>query len=760
MKCFCSLFRFTMVILFLVLAFTSLIKAQSISGKVFDAKNDTPLSGVNVSVKNTIFGAVTDAEGRFAITGLNAGNYHLTLSRVDFLTLEKEVTAPEKELMLYLQPMMISLNNEVVITANRLSGGDYHTPQAISVLKAKEIAESLPRTLPEALSGSTGTFVQKTNHGGGSPVIRGLVGNQNLLVIDGIRLSNATFRSGPVQYLNTIDLSAVSQIEVLRGSGAVQYGSDALGGAIHILTREPSFSAKARFSGSITGKMVSDNLEESGRVELMMQSEDVAFLVGFTYRDFGNIVAGKGIGMQDFTGYNEYGGDAKFITKLGKNGKIIVGFQYFKQEDVPRTDKLIAENGKDPDYQVYSFDPQIRRLTYIKVEKNTNKKLFKSMLLTLSYQVSDEARIMQKVNSTKITRQQDIVDTYGVSAEFTSKFGKNWQISTGFDFYTDFIGSTSFDEKNGVITPGRGLYPDDSKAASAGLFTNHQYRVKHLVVSAGLRFNTFKLQAEDKEFGDVDYAPSALVGNFGVIYEISQHHNLAGSVNTGFRAPNINDMGAFGTFSYGIEVPNPDLKPEKATSFELGWKSKYDHWSASVFVFRNNLSDFIDRVKSSYNGDTLYDSARVYTKENVLNAYTQGLEFSSEIKPWKDLSLTMTAVYTYGQNESKDEPLSKIPPFYGRISARYQFTDFLWAQAEWLGAGKQARLSSGDKSDSRINPDGTPAWNVINVRAGARWKWFTLTAGLSNIFNKAYRYHGSGVDGYGRSLWVSLRYQF
>jgi iron complex outermembrane receptor protein/hemoglobin/transferrin/lactoferrin receptor protein len=114
----------------------------------------------------------------------------------------------------------------------------FDTPEAVSVLTQKQLLQNAPRSTPEALMGLPGVWVQKTNHGGGSPFIRGLTGQQTLILIDGIRLNNATFRSGPNQYFNTIDPQSIAQIEVLRGSGSVQYGSDALGGVVHVLTKK------------------------------------------------------------------------------------------------------------------------------------------------------------------------------------------------------------------------------------------------------------------------------------------------------------------------------------------------------------------------------------------------------------------------------------------------------------------------------------------------------------------------------------------
>ena len=134
--------------------------------------------------------------------------------------------------------LLTSTLSEVVVTANRYNTLSLNTPEAVRVLNIKPVEEYQIRTSPEALSITPGIFVQKTNHGGGSPFIRGLTGNQTLLLFDGIRLSNSTMRYGPNQYFNTVDVFSLDRIEVLRGSGSVQYGSDALGGTIQAFSHE------------------------------------------------------------------------------------------------------------------------------------------------------------------------------------------------------------------------------------------------------------------------------------------------------------------------------------------------------------------------------------------------------------------------------------------------------------------------------------------------------------------------------------------
>ncbi len=231
--------------------------------------------------------------------------------------------------------------NEVVITANRSANQEFQTPNSVKVLNKKYIKIYSPRTTPEALMGVNGVFVQKTNHGGGSPFVRGLTGNQTLLLVDGIRLSNSTFRYGPNQYFNTIDPFSIEKIEVLKGGGSVQYGSDALGGTIQVFTSEPEFDSRLKVN--LMGRLATQGMEKTARGEINYGSENLAISASFGYRNFGDLVGGKLTGRQSPSGYDEQMGNLKAKLKLGK-GLLTMAHQYFEAKDVPVYHKVVLEN--------------------------------------------------------------------------------------------------------------------------------------------------------------------------------------------------------------------------------------------------------------------------------------------------------------------------------------------------------------------------------------------------------------------------------
>jgi outer membrane receptor protein involved in Fe transport len=234
-----------------------------------------------------------------------------------------------------------------------------------------------------------------------------------------------------------------------------------------------------------------------------------------------------------------------------------------------------------------------------------------------------------------------------------------------------------------------------------------------------------------------------------------------GAVSQGFRAPNVDDVSTLGRFDFGVEAPSPDLQPETSTSYELGWKSSTSHLATAVAVYRTNLSDMIERVPAEYRGSSVYEGQRVYRRTNVGLAYVWGVEAELQARLRRDLLAFGTATYTYGQQVTANEPMRRIPPLFGQVGLRLEPPRGLSLGAAFLFAGRQDRLAAGDKADHRIDPSGTPGVAVLNVHAGyAFGPGLEVRAGLDNVFDEAYRIHGSGVDGYGRYLWLGagIRY--
>ncbi|MGZ8517356.1 MAG: TonB-dependent receptor plug domain-containing protein, partial [Chitinophagaceae bacterium] len=643
---------------------------------------------------------------------------------------------------------------EVVVTAQRHQQESLLVPYSVNTLSQRYIGEMNPGTTPEALMGMNGVFVQKTNHGGGSPFVRGVTGNQTLILVDGIRLNNSTFRYGPNQYLNTIDPFTIQRIEVAKGTGSVQYGTDAIGGVVHILTRDPRFAAgKAAWHGRAIGKYMTDDMEKTIRGEVNYSGKKFALITGIAKKNFGDLVGGDTTGRQSPSGYDEWSLDMKAKFLLKENIQLTIANQFLQQENVPVYHKVVLEN-----FAVNEMDPQQRLLSYARINAQGKSSFFKETEITLSYQQTIEGRNSRKNGTTGLRKEKDKINTLGFTTDIFSEFNNVWTANSGIELYYDKVGSTreDIDTQTGLSSPKRGLYPDDSKYGNYSVYSLHHFHWGRWIADAGVRLNTFDIRINDTTLGNVKISPSAWVGNVALMYELDKSQTLYASFSSGYRAPNVDDMGTLGIVDFRYELPTADLKPEKSRHSELGYKFQTMRLSGTFAAYYMHLTDLITRVKTD---GPIINGYQVYKKENTESAFIRGFETELNWNAVKNLHITGGIAYAYGQSLSRKEPLRRIPPFNGRLTGKYRNNKW-FAATEFQFASHQKRLAQGDKDDNRIPAGGTPGWSLLNFFGGYTFAIVQLNAGIQNIFNKDYRTHGSGINGAGRSAWLSVNLDF
>ncbi|MBY0480293.1 MAG: TonB-dependent receptor [Chitinophagaceae bacterium] len=647
--------------------------------------------------------------------------------------------------------------NEVIVTATRQNSSPNNLPYSLNRITITDIRNYSFRTTPEALSGSIGIYVQKTNHGGGSPFIRALTGNQNLLLIDGIRMNNSTYRYGPNQYMNTIDLFSISSIEVVRGSGSVQYGSDAMGGVIQVLSKSGNFSQKPKWGLGLIGKIVSADMEYSGSADVSYQSNKFNFIAGITTRKFGDLLGGDSTGIQTPSGYKEQAYNLKANWQLNKKTLVTLASQQTVQKDIPLFHKVKLEN-----YKYYNFSPQKYNINYARLEINNGSKLLNKVITTVSYQSTNEQRNYLKNGNSNRFEEIDRVKTIGVTTEIDSKLNRNWSAISGIEWYHDQVNSSK--EQINIFTEQRlkmrGLYPDNAKSSNFSIYSLHQFLFGKFQLNTGLRYNSFALRMQDtaagvNQLGQVIIRPSSFVGNIALLYHLIPNHSIYASFNTGYRAPNVDDMGSLGLVDFRYEIPAYGLKPEKTYNSEIGYKIEGKKIRTSIALFYMHLKDLVNRVQIPGQQIAGYN---VYVKENNQESYIRGSEMELAYKLSNQLEFISGCSYTFGQNITKNEPMRRVPPFNGRILLKYS-KQFWNIYLEDQFAGKQTRLAQGDKDDNRIPVGGTPGWNVINLYSSIQVKSMQIQIGLGNLLNADYRMHGSGINSIGRNFNCSIYYK-
>jgi outer membrane receptor protein involved in Fe transport len=734
--------------------------ARQLQVVVRRAVDSTAVRGARVALIEPALASDTDAQGRARFERLADDRVTARVTADGFLPIEIPVQLSTAETLVevLLSPAVLRHDESLIVAADRLERIDASTPRSTTVIGRTTLDERAARTAPEALQDQSGGWVQKTNHGGGSPFLRGLVGNQVLVLIDGIRLNNATFRLGPNQYMNTIDAFSLERIEVVRGSGSVAYGSDALGGVVNLVTAKPALSpSRVVAGGAVSTRLAGRGMEASARVDAFVSGPRAAVRGGVTYRAFGDLVAGGLLGVEAPSAYDEADADASLLWAPTQATRVSAVFQNVHQFDVPRYDQ-VAQRG----YAVYAFDPQIRRLGYVDVEQRVGTRGIDAVRLTASWHRSEEGRVRRRQGSSIETREEDVVSTLGVSGSVRGRAAPWLSWSGGLEAYDDVVRSWRRDTNlaTGASIPLRGLYPDGATRFSFAAFAMGVLSAGRTSVELGARYSRDEVRADDPVFGPTSISPDNVVTSAAIGYAAAPWLSVFGSASQAFRAPNIDDLSTLGVFDFGIEVPPVSLAPERSLAFEGGVKVLASRVSASASVYRLNLQDLIDRERITVQGAETLEGQDIYRRANIGQAYVRGVEANVEWKVNTGLSISGFVATTYGRQAAADIPLRRIPPANGQIAARFEWPKGVWVETNLRAARIQDRLAPGDLADHRIPPGGTPGWVVANLMAGVPLGRLVVTGGVANLFDASYRVHGSGIDGAGRHVWLGVRVGF
>lgn len=726
---------------------------EAIRGRALDGETGNGLPAARVELLPQGLLTITSADGSWTFARAGAGPHDVRVTAVGFETTLVTVGEGEGVRDVVLPRRPYRLHESVTVTAGRREGRSFDVPRSMTVIDAEEFDRRMPRTTPEALADVPGLFLQKTNHGSGSPYLRGLVGNQVLVLVDGIRLNNATFRYGPSQYLAAVDPALIERIEVLRGSGSVLYGSDAMGGVINIVTRRPSgVGQPAAIRGDASMKLVTGGMEQAGRFGVQATGPKGGLQAGISLRRFGDLRAGGDLGVEAPSGYREAAADVRAEFPWSRQ-RLTFSYQHHRQDDVPRYDQ-VAQRG----FASYMFDPQVRQLAFVQFERWSASPWLQRVAATASLHRSAEERRFQRRGSPVATGERDVVNAAAAAIEIHSQPRPSLFLVSGVALQRDDVasGRRDYDERTGVGEDRRGLYPDGARASSAALFTHASLTRPRVGVEGGLRVSRFDVRAPDPAFGSAHLAPVTATGSAGFTVMPVEGVRLFGSISQAFRAPNIDDLSSLGLFDFGIEVPSANLEPESSITAEGGVKVRTRLGAGSASVYRMSLNRLIDRVEGSLNGSQFVGDQRVYQKTNVGSAFVRGVELDGEHGLGPSLLLSGFLTYTFGEVASTGEPMRRIPPLNGQVAVRVLPSPF-WVEGAVRFAAAQRRLAPGDTADHRIAPGGTPGWTVVNLSAGrGLGPQLEIVGGIQNLFDEAYRTHGSGIDGYGRSAWVGV----
>ena len=631
----------------------------------------------------------------------------------------------------------------------RSSQSPFDTSGAASIRTHQEILERQAPDMFQAIQNEVGVLLQSTAAGQASPYVRGLTGQQVLILIDGIRLNNSITRRGPNQYFNLIDPGMVDHIEVLRGQGSVLWGSDAIGGVINIVTRGPD-THWGRCHGDYTGGELTQyyntaNSSPYTRLNVEGWSCNTGIFAGGSFANIRDLDTGWGFGRQPGTNFQQWAGDIKFNYLVSDHEMLTFSLQHFQQDDLPRSDRFPGFPGDLNSSNTFAnarfFDPQQRDLAYIRYQALHPFPAIDALTLTASYH---RQRENQETGVPTTRFQETDVETVGLSAvavRDTDHLGK-W--SSGVDWYYDDIDSTFGGTASGPIVP------DDAYYQRFGAFVNWDIALTcRLNAVAGVRYESIRtagtpIISNTPVFVKTNYHD--WIGQVGLVYELNPCTHLVGSISEGFRAPNLDDLMANNpnVLQQGQSVPSLGLIPEHSINYEVGIKTNHDRLRTQTFVFWIDLQDNIVSITTA--PDTFASANQ--------DSLVQGVEFDGEYLLGEGWSLYGNFWYTYGKNLVTDSPLSRIPPTQGILGLRWRDPELrsYFAIYTWM-VRRQDRLDPvRDVTDERIPAGGTPGYATLNLRIGRTYgccDQHRLSLSLENITDQPYLVHGSGVFGTG-----------
>ncbi len=702
-----------------------------------------------------------------------------------------------------------------VTTTARAATPAFQTDRSVGVVDEAEIAERQPSTMADVIAEEPGVYRQATNRGSDSVYMRGLIGPENLIVVDGVRFNQSTFRTGPNQYLATLDPWAMGRAEVVRGPGGVLFGSGAMGGVVQFFPRQipaDPLSGRAIFHFGSADRTL------GGAFDGAMRRGPLGITLGGSLRDHGELRAGTRGGEGLFLSAEE---DGRFLgsefrqifwrlgveTDISEATDFRLTYMGGEIDDARRTDQLGRGQIRSTDNRddlllahLRTFGaPFAEELTVFAAYHRTEEEVRRYQCSTETLDRQACAALNPRVLDTR-RDLRDVVNTVGAGTVATSSVLPMLRLTYGGEFYHDHVLSSRFDSVGPdleMARQDRGNFADGSTYTTMGVFTHGDYSLwasglHEVALTGGARVEHFRAEAPEvtPEIGDVTFDNTGLVGALGVSYLFDTHLNAYFNWSQGFRSPNLQESTVLGDTGNFYEVPNPDLRPERSDTFELGLKTDLAGTQVALSLFSSLLRDRITGVDGEFEGQEEIDGKPIRIRVNADRAYFYGAELGFRSRPVSPVEFFGNLAWIDGAVESgSEDPFFEAGPLHGLFAGDRQWTtprrlpplQFMAGMTYHIealdlsatvfaqGAGPQTRLSSGDRNDLRICEidhgvlaadgacEGTPGWATLNARASYDLaEHLQVQLAVTNLLDQRYQYHGSGLFGPGRQALLTL----
>ena len=701
--------------------------------------------------------------------------------------------------------------SEVVVSASKFPQQKRELLQQVQVVESNKIGELNQPTTAELLQHTGQVFVQKSQLGGGSPVIRGFEANKVLIVVDGVRMNNAIYRGGHLQNVLSIDNASLERVELLFGPSSSVYGSDALGGVMSLNTLTPSFapSNKPMVKLHAFARYASAYDEKTVHADFSAGNRKLASLTSITYSNFGDLRQGSDYfkdfpswGKRSFvverisgtdsmvinnrdhhqkgSAYAQYDILQKFLFKTRKVNHQL-NFQFSNTGNINRYDRLTETNAAGKAKSAEWYYGPAQRLMLAWTMELPRSSLYELGKIIFSAQDIEESRHNRNYRSAKLNHRTENVHVYALNADFKKAYNKG-DLRYGVELIYNKVKSTAFFEniENGSTGKLDTRYPDGgSNTQSYALYLNNTHKIsKKLIAQAGIRGTISRLYSafDDTSFfpfpyHNIEQRSANITGNAGINFLPGDGWKISALLATGFRTPNVDDMSkVFESGAGTLVVPNPNIKPERTINYEIGIsKYKAGKYLISTTAWYTNYSNVLTVADGTFNGaDSVFynnSMSKVVSVVNKNKAYLYGVSMNGRVNFCRYFSAEATFNYTYGRirEEGKKLPLDHIAPVFGRVSLNYKAGKFgSEIFVLYNGAKDSSSYKTGAEDNEVYSADPvrgfTPAWMTFNSRLSYQLsRVATLQVAIENIADKFYRVFASGISAPGRNLVCTLR---
>jgi len=792
-----------------LLIFPLVFYAQSV--KVVNETTLQPIENVYIydSSKKKI--ASTDNRGRADISKFRENDMlifqHPSYKRV-ILTLTE---LGEMNYVVKLLERSIKLE-EIYVSASKREQDQTEIPQKITQISREKISFSNPQTTADLLDASGKVFVQKSQLGGGSPMIRGFAANSVLIAVDGVRMNNAIFRSGNLQNVISLDANALDRTEVIYGPGSIIYGSDALGGVMNFQTMDPelSFASDRTFTKiNAMTRYSNANNERTVHADANIGYAQWGMLTSVTYSDFDDLRSGGDFydSYPDFGRREEYqarvnGADVVFqnddVTdqkfsgyeqlnlmqkiRYKPNGKFDAnyGFHLSTTTDIPRYDRLILrENGDTGPFEnaEWYYGPQIWMMNNLELRSFSKTGMYDKFSAVLSHQWFQESRNDRKFGSTELRNREEDVNVLTANLDFDKRWGASKELFYGLEAIYNYVDSdaNSINIETGVERPEATRYPDGgSRYTQLAAYLKYKQDLSgKFTVVGGARYSHVFLDSKfesrqffDFPFDEITVNTGSFNGSLGFTYRPWDDIQFNLNASSGFRAPNVDDVAkVFDSEPGSVVVPNEDLEPEKSYNIDIAVIKRFDDWARiELNTFYTWLRDATVRREATFAGQTeiVFDGqlSRVQALTNAGKAYIWGFSAGLTTELNSHVSLESHITFTDGEDTVNDEPLRHVAPLFGRTSLIYKAEKI---KVEFYSDYNAKKPLSDFSPSERNKPhlyteNGSPGWVTLNTKASYQFnETFQLNAGMENILDKHYRPYSSGISAAGRNIIIAVR---